>query len=155
MQLLAPSYPSLISVLPDLIATSKFSSSRFSIDHSDTLLRFTVKFPSKTFKMPKSALFVIDIQNDLAGEGFPNTSPHAERIRKNGTEILKRARKAIEDAEKENHPPPLELVFVQHEEPEGPLVRGTDTWKLVFEPDGEKKTERLVSKKDGILFLLW
>jgi nicotinamidase-related amidase len=100
--------------------------------------------------MPKTALFCVDIQNDLAGEGFPNTSPHAERIRKNGTEILKRVRKAIEDAEKENRAPPLELVFVQHEEPEGPLVRGTDTWKLVFEPAGERKTEKLVSKTDGL-----
>lgn len=98
----------------------------------------------------QNSSFVIDIQNALAGEGFPGASPHSARVRSAGTEILKRARKAIDDAEKENHEPPLEMIFVQHEEledPADPLVRGKEGWKLVFEP--EREGERLVSKTDG------
>jgi len=104
--------------------------------------------------MPKTALFVIDIQNEMSGEGFPTAIPHAERIRAAGAEILNRARNAVDTSHKNNQPVPLELVFVQHEElPEsgGGLVRGTEPWKLVFNPrEGESApAERLVAKIDG------
>jgi len=100
--------------------------------------------------MPKTALFVIDIQDDLAGEGNPNASPYAARVRAAGTEILKRARAAVDDAEKQKSASPLDLIFVQHDDTEGPLIRGLDSWKLVFEPDKSRTTERLVSKTDGL-----
>ena len=99
--------------------------------------------------MPKTALFVIDIQNEMAGEGFSTAIPHAERIRATGAEILNRARNAVDIAHKENQSPPLELVFVQHEElpeTEGELIRDTEPWKLVFNPrEGESvPAEKLV-----------
>ncbi|KAM5352051.1 hypothetical protein ACJ41O_004774 [Fusarium nematophilum] len=93
--------------------------------------------------VPKSALFVVDIQHDLATD--PKTKiPHAARIRNAGEKILGAAR-GIADAYRA--PSPL-IVFVQHEEtPEsGPLVRGTEPWKLVFEPDTTNDREILVSK---------
>ena len=104
--------------------------------------------------MPKTALFVIDIQNGLAGEGFSTTIPNAERIRAVGAEILNRARNAVDAAHKKNQSLPLELVFVQHEElPEtgGDLIRDTEPWKLVFTPREGKSdpAERLVAKTDG------
>ncbi|KAM0193811.1 hypothetical protein ACHAPQ_010827 [Fusarium lateritium] len=89
---------------------------------------------------PRSALFVIDIQKDLASD--PKTQiPHAERICRAGVDILSSVR-AIE-----TNPKPV-IVFVQHEEsPEsGPLVKGSDPWKLVFENDPSEASERLVSK---------
>jgi nicotinamidase-related amidase len=90
-----------------------------------------------------TALFVIDIQNDLATD--PKTRvPHAERIRAAGDKILATAR-GILQGKTEN--PPTVIVFVQHEEkPEsGPLLRGSEPWKLVFEPRGDGP-EILVSK---------
>lgn len=89
---------------------------------------------------PRSALFVIDIQKDLASD--PKTQiPHAERIRRAGTDILSAVRGI------ETNPKPI-IVFVQHEESpdSGPLVKGSDPWKLVFENDPSKTNERLVSK---------
>lgn len=90
-----------------------------------------------------TALFVIDIQNDLATD--PQTRvPHAERIGTAGDKILATAR-AILRGKTEN--PPTIIVFVQHEEaPEsGSLVRDSEPWKLVFEPQ-EDGAEILVSK---------
>jgi len=79
-----------------------------------------------------TALFIIDIQNDLAAD--PKTKiPHAERVKKAATQILASARAVIaKNINKSDI-----IVFVQHEEtPEsGPLVRGSEPWKLVFEPD--------------------
>ena len=93
-----------------------------------------------------TALFVIDIQNDLAAD--PATQiPHAERIKAAGDQILSAARANLET---QNAGPgtPNMIVFVQHEEkPEsGPLVRGSEPWKLVFEPRADAQEERLVSK---------
>lgn len=90
----------------------------------------------------------------LAGDGFSTTIPHAQRIRAAGAEILNRARNAVDAAHKENQSPPLEIVFVQHEErPEtgGELIRDTEPWKLVFAPREGKSdpAERLVAKTDG------
>jgi len=104
--------------------------------------------------MPKTALFIIDIQNEMAGEGFSTAIPHAECIRAAGAEILNRARNAVDTAHKNDQSPPLELVFVQHEElPEtgGGLIRDTEPWKLVFNPRERESVpaERLVAKTDG------
>ncbi|WAO87772.1 Isochorismatase domain-containing protein [Fusarium falciforme] len=92
---------------------------------------------------PNSALFVIDIQHDLAGD--PKTEiPHAARIRDAGEVILSAARGI---SQTEGAQPPL-IVFVQHEEApeEGPLVKGSDPWKLVFEPQTNNSREILVPK---------
>jgi nicotinamidase-related amidase len=89
---------------------------------------------------PRSALFVIDIQKDLVSD--PKTQiPHAERICRAGVDILSSVRGI------KTNPKPL-VVFVQHEEsPErGPLVKGTEPWKLFFENDPSNARERLVSK---------
>ncbi|KAG5656880.1 hypothetical protein KAF25_011049 [Fusarium avenaceum] len=95
---------------------------------------------------PRSALFVIDIQKDLASD--PKTQiPHAERIRRAGVDILSAVRGI------ETNPKPV-IVFVQHEESpdRGPLVKGSDPWKLVFENDPSKTNERLVSKNQRDTF---
>jgi nicotinamidase-related amidase len=89
--------------------------------------------------MPHTALFVIDIQYSLATE--PKTRiPHATRLCSSVSEILEHVRKAEE--------PPL-LIFVQHEEPPeaGDLVRDTEPWGLVFQPDASKG-DWLLSKVD-------
>lgn len=89
---------------------------------------------------PRTALFVIDIQKDLALD--PKTQiPHAERIRHAGAEILSSFRSIRSNLK------PV-IVFVQHEESpdRGPLVKGSDPWKLVFENDPSRTNERLVSK---------
>ena len=86
-----------------------------------------------------TALFVIDIQNDLATD--PKTRiPHAERINVAGKAILAAARM--------QQGAPQIIIFVQHEEqPEdGPLVRGSDPWKLVFEPREDAPRERRIAK---------
>jgi nicotinamidase-related amidase len=98
--------------------------------------------------MSRTALFVIDIQNDLAT--LPQTRiPHAQRIRDAGTQILAAARGYIDRHTAANAatPPLLAIVFVQHEEPpeSGALVRGSEPWKLVFEPRDDA-SEMLVGK---------
>ncbi|KAM0416979.1 hypothetical protein ACHAPT_013003 [Fusarium lateritium] len=92
---------------------------------------------------PSSALFVIDIQHDLVGD--PKTEiPHAARIRDAGEVILSAAR----DISKTSGTQPPLIVFVQHEEaPEdGSLIKGTEPWKLVFEPRMTDDREILVPK---------
>ncbi|KAL2161051.1 hypothetical protein VTH06DRAFT_8764 [Thermothelomyces fergusii] len=95
-----------------------------------------------------AALFVIDIQNDLATD--PATRiPDASRIISSGDKILSAARAVLQQAENDPDRSRLKtIVFVQHEEkPEdGPLVRGSDPWKLVFEPLPGDARERLVAK---------
>ncbi|KAF4983830.1 hypothetical protein FZEAL_867 [Fusarium zealandicum] len=89
------------------------------------------------------ALFVIDIQKDLAAD--PETEiPQAARIRSAGEQIIVAARNLTECTRTR---PPL-IVFVQHEETSesGPLVRGSDAWTLVFEPQAGNNREILVSK---------
>ncbi|KAK4113237.1 Isochorismatase hydrolase [Canariomyces notabilis] len=95
--------------------------------------------------MATTALFIIDIQNDLATD--PKTQiPYAERIREAGDKILSAARRIV-DSQQDAQPSPV-LVFVQHEEkPEdGPLIRGSDAWGLVFEPRADCRSEMLVHK---------
>lgn len=99
-----------------------------------------------------TALFVIDIQNDLATD--PETRiPHAERILEAGVRILAAARATIAAAPRASTgTAPTTIVFVQHEEKptQGPLVRGSEPWKLVFEPDAAAPSERLVAKWTGV-----
>ena len=97
--------------------------------------------------MPPKALFVIDIQEDLAGDSGSQI-PHANRIRDAGTKMLADARKSIDKAREKGEEPPLTIVFVQHEEkPEdGPMSRGSKPWELIFKPREEDKAERVVAK---------
>ncbi|KAI4923535.1 hypothetical protein J4E85_008574 [Alternaria conjuncta] len=97
--------------------------------------------------MPRTALFVIDIQVELA-QNPPTEIPHADRIREAGTSILQRARQAIDTACEQGREPDLEIVFVQHEEvaEKGPLVKGSKAWELVFKPREGNSWERVVGK---------
>lgn len=97
--------------------------------------------------MLRSALFVIDIQRELAQD--PKTCiPHAERIRFAGEKILKSARDIIDAYRIKEEQSPSVILFVQHEEkPEdGTMVRGSEPWRLVFEPREGVKEEILIGK---------
>ncbi|KAJ9131734.1 hypothetical protein NKR23_g11594 [Pleurostoma richardsiae] len=96
---------------------------------------------------PGSALFVIDIQNDLARD--PNTQiPHAARVVAAGEQIVSAARAAIKSQHLWTEDSLSSILFVQHEEKpeEGPLVRGTAPWELVFQPQAGADNEMLVHK---------
>ncbi|TVY76920.1 Dihydrolipoyllysine-residue succinyltransferase component of 2-oxoglutarate dehydrogenase complex [Fusarium oxysporum f. sp. cubense] len=101
---------------------------------------------NENMSVPVSALFVIDIQKDLASDDKTKI-PHAKRIRDAGEQILEVARGIAAD------PKPI-IVFVQHEEsPEsGPLVKGSKPWELVFENDPNNTRELLVSKNQRDTF---
>lgn len=96
--------------------------------------------------MPPTALFIIDIQNNLATDSSTQI-PHASRILSAGTQIIAAARQVVSDAKAAGSETPLSLYFIQHEEPatSGPLVRGSEPWKLVFEPIPERG-EELIAK---------
>ncbi|KUI73345.1 Streptothricin hydrolase [Cytospora mali] len=97
--------------------------------------------------MPRSALFVVDIQRGLAQD--PKTRiPHAERVCSAGDKILSVARGIIDSYRIRAQRSPSVIVVVQHEEePEdGPLVRDTEPWRLVFEPRDGVPEEVLVAK---------
>lgn len=97
--------------------------------------------------MPAIALFVVDIQHELAGD--PSTEiPAAERIREVATAILKKARNIIDEAIVSGRPSPMTIIFVQHEESpdEGTLTRGSKPWELSFPPSESSSYERLVAK---------
>lgn len=91
-----------------------------------------------------SALFIIDIQKDLAACAQTEI-PHAARIREVGDKILSAVQGFVAPPGK---PAPL-VVFVQYEEdPEdGPLVKGSEPWKLVFNPRASADDEILVAKR--------
>jgi nicotinamidase-related amidase len=97
--------------------------------------------------MARTALFVIDIQVELA-QNATTEIPHAQRIRQAGTTILQRARQAIDSTSKHGGVPDLEIVFVQHEEvaEKGPLVKKSKPWELIFKPRHNNRWETLVSK---------
>jgi nicotinamidase-related amidase len=97
--------------------------------------------------MPKTALFVVDVQVELADDA-KNQVPHASRIREAAIAILAKARSRIDGARENNESVPLTIIFVQHEEsPEdGALVRGSKLWELVFHPRKGDDTERVVAK---------
>lgn len=97
--------------------------------------------------MSRSALFVIDIQRELAHD--PKTRiPHADRICLAGGRILEVARNTIDQYRTTQKQSPSIIVIVQHEEKpeEGTIVRDTEPWKLVFEPREGVQEERLVAK---------
>ncbi|KAL1846585.1 hypothetical protein Daus18300_014203 [Diaporthe australafricana] len=97
--------------------------------------------------MSRSALFVIDIQRELAHD--PKTRiPHADRVCLAGGKILDGARNIIDQYRTTQKQSPSIIVIVQHEEKpeEGTLVRDTEPWKLVFEPREGVQEERLVAK---------
>lgn len=107
----------------------------------------------KSNKMPRTALFVIDIQNELAGH--PQTEvPGAVRIRAAGSQILRISRALADAAAATATPPdqqqkPALTVFVQHEgspKSGGTLVRGAEPWKLVFPPREDAADEILIAK---------
>jgi nicotinamidase-related amidase len=97
--------------------------------------------------MPHTALFIIDIQNDLALHS-QTAVPAAGRIRNAGAAILETARARIKALKKQGKDSDLIIVFVQHEEkPEdGVMVRGSTPWELVFKPRDGEAEERVVSK---------
>lgn len=97
--------------------------------------------------MARTALFVIDIQVDLAQDSKTEI-PHAKRIREAGTAILSQARTSIDVSRANGQRPDLNIVVVQHEEkPEdGVLVRGSKPWEVVFNYRENDAAERLVSK---------
>ncbi|KAF2095012.1 Isochorismatase hydrolase [Rhizodiscina lignyota] len=96
--------------------------------------------------MAKTALFVIDIQDELALD--PQTRiPDASRICDAGTALLDRARSYIDKGRSNGAPSDLEIVFVQHEETDGTLIKGSKPWELVFKPREEDDHEMLVGKQ--------
>lgn len=97
--------------------------------------------------MPRSALFVIDIQRELA-QDLKTRIPHADRVCGAGEKILLTARNIIDSYRSKDQQSPSIIVFVQHEEnaEEGTLVSGTEPWKLVFEPRDGVSEEILVAK---------
>jgi nicotinamidase-related amidase len=97
--------------------------------------------------MPRTALFVIDIQVGIAQD--PSTEiRQAQRVRDAGTQILARSRAAIAKARTKSQQPNIEIVVVQHEEEpdSGTLIRGSRAWEVVFKPREDDHGERLVSK---------
>ena len=96
----------------------------------------------------RSAIFVVDIQHELAGDD-KTCIPHADRVKSASERILTSARRISDSSKVETSaPPPPLLVFVQHEEDaaSGTLVRGSEPWKLVFEPRANNENEILVAK---------
>jgi len=104
------------------------------------------------FMAPIAALFFIDIQKGIADDP-EHEIPAAARIRTAGAKILETARRILDTsrAEGPSEGPGALIVFIQHEEPpeDGPLNRGSELWKLVFEPRDDVSEEWLVQKKDG------
>ncbi len=103
----------------------------------------------------RTALFVVDIQNALAAD--PDTRiPAADRIRTVGRDILATAREVIDSYRAKGEPSPAIIVFVQHEESpdEGPLVKGSGPWELVFSPRENVAEEIRVAKTTGMLYIL-
>jgi nicotinamidase-related amidase len=106
---------------------------------------FHLRFPLGT--MSPTALFVIDIQEDLAGDSGSQI-PHSIRVREVVTKVLADARKAIDTARAKGEEPPLTIIIVQHEEKpeEGPMVRGSKPWELIFKPREGNNAERVIAK---------
>ncbi|GLA56731.1 hypothetical protein AtubIFM54640_000389 [Aspergillus tubingensis] len=100
--------------------------------------------------MPRTAIFVIDIQNHIAVDPT-SLVPQADRVIRASEEILQTARSIKDSNEKSNSPL---IVFIQHEESanDGALVKGTGPWGLVFNPRADVEGEILVAKKTGDTF---
>ena len=96
--------------------------------------------------MAKKALFIIDVQDELALDPLTRI-PHAGRIRDAGDALLQRARKHNDQARSKGEDPSLQLIFVQHDEPDGTMMKGSKAWELVFIPRDGDDIERLVAKQ--------
>ncbi|KAJ4421043.1 hypothetical protein N0V82_003947 [Gnomoniopsis sp. IMI 355080] len=97
--------------------------------------------------MPRSALFVVDIQRELAQDPKTRIS-HAEKVCSAGDKILVAARAIIDSYRQKTQESPSIIVFIQHEEKpeEGTLVRDTEPWQLVFQPREGVREEMLIAK---------
>lgn len=98
----------------------------------------------------KTALVVVDVQDGIANatDGVPD----AEQIKQAIGSVLDLARRYNQScARTQDEKRRLEILFVQHDEkdPDDPLYRGKATWNLVFSPQQDVATERLVSKNVG------
>ncbi|CRG91914.1 hypothetical protein PISL3812_08968 [Talaromyces islandicus] len=92
----------------------------------------------------RTALFVIDIQNELAVDDDTRI-PHAERIRNSGEKMIQAARMAIDSYREKGETSPFIIVFVQHED--SSLIVGSKPWELVFKPRTDVEQEILIPKK--------
>ena len=102
--------------------------------------------------MVRTALFVIDIQTELA-EDSRTEIPHAARIRDVGTILLSKARTAIDNEITRGRDTNLSIIIVQHHDipGNGSLVKGSKPWELVFKP--RDNTERIVEKTTSELII--
>jgi nicotinamidase-related amidase len=95
----------------------------------------------------RTALFIIDIQNDLATD--PQTRiPDAGRLLDSAEKVIASTRKQLDTLRQtHNESRPL-IVVVQHSEDpsSGPLVKNTKPWDLVFHPRPDDADEILVGK---------
>lgn len=94
--------------------------------------------------MSRSALFVIDIQGELAVD--PKTRiPHVECIKPTaGDKILAAARAIIDSFRHKGAQSPSIIVFVYHEDET--MMEGSDPWRLIFDPRDGVEEEILVAK---------
>ncbi|KAH0383180.1 hypothetical protein KCU92_g5534, partial [Aureobasidium melanogenum] len=101
----------------------------------------------------RTALVVVDVQDGIANatDGVPD----AEQIKQAIGSVLDLARQYNQDCTlDQDEKRRLEILFVQHDDkgPDDPLHRGKATWNLVFPPQQDVATERLVSKNIGDMF---
>jgi len=103
--------------------------------------------------MSRTALFIIDIQHDLATD-LATRIPHAARLLDAADRVIASTRRQLDTLRAASPPQsasrPL-LVFVQHSEDpsSGPLVEGSEAWRLVFNPREGDEDEVLVGKRTG------
>ncbi|KAG9699024.1 hypothetical protein KCU95_g2110, partial [Aureobasidium melanogenum] len=101
----------------------------------------------------KTVLVVVDVQDGIANatDGVPD----AEHIKQAIGSVLDPARQYNQNCTRtQDEKRRLEILFVQHDDkdPDDPLYRGKATWNLVFSPQQDVATERLVSKNVGDMF---
>ncbi|PYH40845.1 Isochorismatase hydrolase [Aspergillus saccharolyticus JOP 1030-1] len=102
---------------------------------------------------PRRALFIIDIQKELAVDSKTRV-PHADRVIASAEGILEAARSVIDSHRENNQLSPWAIYFIQHEDsPEkGTLVRGSEPWELAFTPRVDVEEEIVIAKKTGNTF---
>lgn len=103
------------------------------------------------YSMDGKALFVIDVQEGIAVG--PTAVPDATEVNNAITSILNQVRQSNDLAIKYSSSARqlTKIIFVQHDDqdPNDPLSRGKDTWRLVFQPHLSSPLETLVSKDVG------
>jgi nicotinamidase-related amidase len=97
--------------------------------------------------MPSQALFVIDVQHELARDSAARV-PHADRVCHNVDAVVTKARRYVDETKDSGGASDLLIVVVQHTETpeEGTLVKGSKEWELVFPPRDDCQEEILVEK---------